>query len=418
MTIIDTLKKSKNIITVIDIGSSKVSCLIGQSMNNNDIQVQVLGFGQHASFGINNGLVTNMHELAKSIARAVEGAEAMAGFPINKIICNLSGGKPITKVVRNKLTIDNGNVVKKDFNKIQRINNQNQIEDYTILSSSPIEYMIDHGSIVENPIGMFTNTLTVDISNTYGNKVAIKNITNAIELCHLSVEKFIITPEASGQATMIKDEREQGATIIDLGENISSIGVFIKNKIVFSDSIPIGGVHITSDIVKGLGTKAEDAEKVKILHGSAQTNELDEFTNIHIPIISEDGDIINQEIPRAMLTAIIKPRMEEIFEIINYRLRYFKQNSSYTNKIILCGGGANLNNIRELASNYFNCNVRIGRPIGLIGLPEIAQTPTFACLAGLLIKSLEKERMPVSEKNSSGFYNYFGKMGNWFDENL
>ena len=418
MKIVNSVKKYKNITTVIDIGSSKVSCLIGKSVNNNDIQIQVLGFGQHASFGINNGLVTNMHELANSIARAVEGAEIMAGFPIKKVNCSLSGGNPITKIIRNVLTLDNGQVVKKDFNKIQKINKQKQIENYTLLSSSPIKYMIDNDNIVENPIGMFTNTLTVDISNIFGNKVAIKNITSAIELCHLLVNKFIITPEASGLATMIMDEREQGATIIDLGENITSIGVFIKNKIVFSDSIPIGGVHITSDIVRGLGTKAEDAEKIKILHGSAQTNELDEFTNIEIPIISEEGEIVTQQIPRAMLTAIIKPRIEEIFEIVNNRLSYFKLNSSYTNKMILCGGGANLNSIRELAANYFNCNVRIGRPIGLIGLPDIAQTPSFACLTGLLIKSLEKERMPISEKTSSGFYNYFGKIGNWFDKNL
>ena len=418
MKIINSTKKSKNVFTVIDIGSSKVSCLIGQSVNNNDVQVQVLGFGQHASFGINNGLVTNMHEIANSIARAVEGAETMAGFPINKVICSLSGGKPITKIARNKLILDNGKVVTKDLSKIQKINNQKQIENYTLLSSSPIKYMIDNDNIVENPIGMYTNSLTVDISNTFGSKAAIRNITSAIQLCHLLVERFIITPEASGLASMIMDEREQGATIIDLGENITSIGVFIKNKIVFSDSFPIGGVHITSDIVRGLGTKAEDAEKIKILHGSAQTNELDNFTNIEIPIISEDGDIIKQQIPRAMLTAIIKPRIEEIFEIINKRLNYFKLNSSYTNKMILCGGGANLNNIRELATNYFNCNVRIGRPIGLIGLPDIAQTPSFACLAGLLIKSLEKERMPVSDRTNSGFYSYFGRIGNWFDENL
>ena len=148
MKIINSVKKSNNIFTVIDIGSSKVSCLIGQSVNNNDIQIQVLGFGQHASFGINSGLVTNMHELANSIARAVEGAETMAGFPIKKVNCSLSGGKPITKILRNKLTLDNGQVVKKDLNKIQKINNEKQIENYTLLSSSPIKYMIDHNSIV------------------------------------------------------------------------------------------------------------------------------------------------------------------------------------------------------------------------------------------------------------------------------
>ena len=119
-----------------------------------------------------------------------------------------------------------------------------------------------------------------------------------------------------------------------------------------------------------------------------------------------------------MLTAIIKPRTEEIFELVKNRLHYLKIKPNQINKIILCGGGANLNNIRELASIYFTTNVRIGRPIGLIGVPEIIQSPTFACLAGLLIKSLEKDKIPKLNEINKGFFNYFGKIGHWFDENL
>ncbi len=417
MTIINSIKKSKDIFAVLDIGSSKISCLIGKTVEDNDVQVQVLGFGQHASFGVNNGLVTNMHELANSIARSVESAEKMAGFPIKKIICNLSGGKPIIKIVRNQLIVENDYVVKKDLEKIEKINNQNKIDDYLILSSFPIKYMIDNDNVVDNPEGMHTKILNVDIANIHGNRAVIKNLTSAIELCHLLVDKFIITPEASGISSMINDERHQGAVIIDLGETITSIGVFVNNKIIFCDSIPIGGVHITSDIVRGLGTKAEEAEKIKIMHGSAQTNELDEFTKIQIPVISEDGEIVDHEIPKAMLTAIIKPRIEEIFEIVSKRINYFKLNSNYTNKIILSGGGANLNNIRELASAYFESDVRVGRPIGLLGLPDIAQSPAFSCLSGLLIKSIEKERK-LTSKNNQKFYKYFGKVGDWFQDNL
>ena len=217
---------------------------------------------------------------------------------------------------------------------------------------------------------------------------------------------------------MLKDERSNGAVIIDLGANITSVGVFLNNKIIFSDSIPIGGLHITSDIVRGLGTKSEDAEKIKILHGSTFSNETDEFINLDIPIISDQGDIITQKIPKAMLTAIIKPRVEEIFELIQERLNQLKPNLNYINKVILCGGGANLGNIRELASNYFKSNVRIGRPIGLIDLPEVVQTPAFACLTGLLIKSLEKEKPFNSQKIDGGVLKYFGRLGNWFDQNL
>ena len=194
--------------------------------------------------------------------------------------------------------------------------------------------------------------------------------------------------------------------------------MFLKNKIVFSDCIPIGGLHITSDIVRGFGTKSEDAEKLKILHGSTLSHESDEYINLDIPIISDQGDLITQKIPKAMLTAIIKPRVEEIFELVNERLSLLKPDSNYMNKIILCGGGANLGNIREFAMNYFKSNVRIGRPIGLIDLPEIVQTPSFTCLTGLLIKSLEKEKNFNLQKMEGGILKYFGRLGNWFDQNL
>ena len=418
MTVMSNIKRSNDIFAVIDIGNTKVSSLIGTSAKNNDVQVKVLGFGQHASLGITNGIVTDMKEIANSIAKAVEGAETMAGFPINKVTCSLSGGRPITKVTRGKLKIENGQVMKSDIAKIQKMNKPKIIENYKFLSSSVIKYYIDNNTPVDNPIGIHTDNLIVEISHIYGQKRVIENISSAIDLCHLSIDKFIICSEASGVSTLIEDERLNGAIVIDLGGNVTSVGVFINNKIIFSDSIPIGGVHITSDIVRGLGTKAEDAEKIKILYGSALSNETDEYTKIEVPIISDEGEIIDQEIPKAMLTAIIKPRIEEIFELVKERLTFLTLSASSINKVILCGGGANLNNVRELASSYLNTNVRIGRPIGLVDIPEIVHTPTFSCLTGLLIKSLQQEKLLISNKMNSGLFNYFGRISDWLDENL
>ncbi len=259
----NSINKSKNILAVIDIGNSKVSCLIGIPVKNNNVQVKVLGFGQHASLGISNGQVIDMKEIANSIARAVEGAETMAGFNISKVVCNLSGGRPITKIFRNKVKIENGRVEKNDIIKIIKFKNNYQIDDYEILSSSVIKYYLDNGTSVDNPIGIFTNTLTTEMNFTYGQKTVIKNLSSAINLCHLSVEKFFITPEASGASTLLKDERNNGAMIIDLGANITTVGVFLNNKIVFSDCIPIGGLHITSDIVRGFRDKIRRCRKIK-----------------------------------------------------------------------------------------------------------------------------------------------------------
>ena len=122
MTAMNNIKRLNDVFTVIDIGNTKVSCLIGSSAKNNDVKVRVLGFGQHASFGIANGIVTDMKEIANSIAKAVEGAETMAGFPINKVTCSLSGGRSITKITRNQIKIDNDQVIKNDLAKIQKMN--------------------------------------------------------------------------------------------------------------------------------------------------------------------------------------------------------------------------------------------------------------------------------------------------------
>ena len=155
----NSINKSKNIFTVLDVGNSKVSCLIGTSVKTNNVQIRTLGFGQHASFGISYGQVTDMKEIANSIARAVEGAESMAGFPINNVICSLSGGRPITKIIRNRLKIENGRIEQSDVLKILKVKNIPQIDNYEIISSSVIKYYLDNNTSVDNPIGIFSETL-------------------------------------------------------------------------------------------------------------------------------------------------------------------------------------------------------------------------------------------------------------------
>ena len=132
----NNMNKSKNIFTVIDIGNSKISCLIGTSVKTNDVQIKTLGFGQHASLGICNGHVTDMKEIANSIARAVESAEIMAGLPINNVICSLSGGRPITKIMRNEVKIEKGEL----RSKLLAIKKERESDEIYLRASKNIEY--------------------------------------------------------------------------------------------------------------------------------------------------------------------------------------------------------------------------------------------------------------------------------------
>ncbi len=410
--------KNNNIHAAVDIGNSKISCMIAQGATNNSIQIKVLGFGQHVSMGLIQGKVTDISKLSEAIAKAVENAERMAGFPIENINCSINGGNPITKVSKKTISITTPEIVIEDLNKVMKYDNNLNIENYYLLNRNVIRFLIDNNFEVENPVGLKSNTLSVEMNNIFVNNDVISNINKTIGLCHLTVKNYYITPEVSGIATMIREERENGAIVIDIGANITSLGVYLKNKLIFSDSIPVGGIHVTSDIVKGLGTESNEAEKLKIIHGSVEIHDLDNFEKIEIPIISENGELVPHQIQRSMLIAIIKPRIEEIFEIIDGRLKKIDPEITYINRMVLTGGTSNLPGISNLAKKIFNCNVRIGKPLGLIGMPDIAQSPTFSCLSGLILKSFQEKPKSILKTFKTQFGSKLDGIRSWFNENL
>tara|TARA_E500000178_G_scaffold276294_1_gene275196 strand:- start:661 stop:1815 length:1155 start_codon:yes stop_codon:yes gene_type:complete len=362
--------------------------LIGQSVDNNNIQIKVLGFGQHISMGLNRGKVTDLVKLSHAISKAVEKAEEMAGFRVSNLNCNISGGSPFSEITTNNLQIDNEFIKKHDILKLLNDDKyKDKYQQYVPLSRTPKAFKIDHDFEVDNPVGLKSKSLTLDAINTFVDRDVLTNINKTVELCHLNIDKFYITPELTGISTMIREERHHGAIIIDIGASLTSIGVYLKDNLVFSNIIKVGGIHITSDLVKGLGTEAEEAEKLKILHGSVDNDQVDAFKKIDVKIITEKGEITSHDFPKSMLTAIIKPRVEEIFELIVNKLNQSFPDYSKISKIIITGGTSNLHGISNIAKNYFKCDVRIGKPIGLLNAPDLLQSPSFSCLVGLVLKS-------------------------------
>ena len=381
--------------------------MIGQSVDNNNIQIKVLGFGQHISMGLVKGEVTDLLKLSDAISKAVEKAEEMAGFRISSVNCNVSGGSPFTKVTSDNLHISSNLIKKEDVLWLMNLDKYKSIyENYFQLRRKPKVYKIDNNQEVDNPIGLKAKSLTLEATNTYVSKNVVFNLNKSIELCHLTVNKFYITPEINGMSTMIKEERDLGAIIIDIGASLTSIGIYFKDSLIYSNVIKIGGIHITSDLVKGLGTESEEAEKLKILHGSTEVNHLDGFKEIDVKIINEKGELTSHNFPKSMITGIIKPRVEEIFELVVKNLNNSFPEYSKFSKVIITGGTSNLYGISKIAKAYFNCDVRIGKPIGLLNAPDLIQSPSFSCLVGLVLKSSR-------EQKNSGLSN-FTKIKNFF----
>ncbi len=352
--------------------------------------------------GLNKGEVTDLLKLSNAISKAVEKAEEMAGFRISSVNSNINGGSPFTKVTSDNLQILDNLIKKGDvLNLINLDKYKSRYKNYIQLRRKPKTYKIDNNQEVDNPIGLKAKSLTLDAINTYVNANVISNLNKSIELCHLTVNNFYTTPEINGMSTMIKEERDIGTIIIDIGASLTSIGIYLKDNLIYSNVIKIGGIHITSDLVKGLGTESEEAEKLKILHGSAETNHLDEFKKIDVKIINERGELTSHNFAKSMITGIIKPRVEEIFELVVENLK--KSFPEYTkfSKVIITGGTSNLYGISNVAKAYFNCNVRIGKPIGLLNAPDLIQSPSFSCLVGLVLKSSREQK----KSNLSIFFN-------------
>ena len=358
--------------------------------------------------GLNKGEVTDLSKLSNAISKAVEKAEEMAGFRISSITCNVNGGLPFTELTSDNVQISNNLIKKEDLLALLNIDKyKSKYVNYIQLRRKPKAYKIENEQEVDNPIGLKSNNLTLEAINTYVNKNVISNLNKSIELCHLYVNQFYTTPEINGISTMIKEERDLGSIIVDIGASLTSIGIYFKDSLIYSNVIKIGGIHITSDIVKGLGTESEEAEKLKILHGSTEVNQLDDFKKIDVKIIDEKGELTSHNFPKSMLIGIIKPRVEEIFELVIENLNYSFPEYKKISKVIITGGTSNLYGISNVAKSYFKCDVRIGRPIGLLNAPDLIQSPSFSCLVGLVLKSSR-------DQNDNGFYSFLNKLKKYF----
>ena len=354
--------------------------------------------------GLNKGEVTDLLKLSDAISKAVEKAEEMAGFRISNVTCNVTGGLPFTQVTSDNMLISDNLIKKEDvLNLLNLDEHKSKYKNYIQIRRKPKAFIIENEQEVENPVGFKSKSLTLEAINTYVNNNVISNLNKSIELCHLSANKFYITPEINGISTMIKEERDLGAIIIDIGASLTSIGIYLKDSLIYSNVIKIGGIHITSDLVKGLGTEAEEAEKLKILHGSAEMNQIDDFKKIDVKIINEKGELTSHNFPKSMLIGIIKPRVEEIFELIINNLKNSFPEYSKISKVIITGGTSNLSGISSIAKSYFKCGIRIGKPIGLLNAPDLIQSPSFSCLVGLVLKSSR-------EQSNSSLYSFFYKL--------
>ena len=332
-------------IAALDIGSSKVCCLIAKI--SRDKKINVVGYGYNASKGIKNGIVTDINQATLSVCNAVETAEQMANERINRIIVNISGDRiksslkgATIAINRNRPVndLDIKKVIEKGINKIN-------VEDNELIHCLPTNYRLDLGEEIKDPRNIYGENLSVNILLGMVPDIQFKNLSTVIENAHLEIAEKAFSAYASGLACLVDDEKEIGATIVDIGGGTTNMATFKHGYPVAFSSIGVGGNNVTNDIAWGLTTSFTHAERLKTLHGCAFMTSQDKEDLINVYPVGEEDDSLIKQVPKAELISIITPRIEEIFELVNKKLAEHGLRDISSHRVVLTGGGAQLSGI-------------------------------------------------------------------------
>lgn len=408
----------------LDVGSSKVACIIARvepGKNGERAQTKMVSVGHQLSRGMRSGAVTDMDRAGESIRAAVETAENMADTTVNNVFISFSCGEPKSITTRGETPIAHGEVSVVDIKRaLQAARLKVETGEREIVHSIPLGYAVDGTPKIIDPRGMFGSALGASVHVMTAAPGPLQNLELCVENCHLRIAGRAFSAYAAGLSCLVSDEMNLGATVIDMGGGVTSIAVFAEGALVHADTIAIGGDHITRDVAHGLSTSMRHAERLKTIHGSAIPGPADERELISVPLMGEDESEESNQIPRVQLTRIVQPRLEETFELIRERLSQSGVADRIGRRVVLTGGASQMTGLREFAGRVLERQVRLGRPLKMQGLAEIASGPAFAACAGLVHfaqagghEGDAAQPVMTSPKSSA-----FGRFGAWVKENL
>ena len=419
------------ILSVLDIGTSKVVCLIARllpmeasdTLRGRTHRCRILGIGHQRSRGIKGGAVVDMDEAEQAVRLAVDAAERMAGVQVDSVLVNASGGRLASQLFHADINLGGKAVSDLDVQRVlEAATARTAAPGRAVLHSLPTGYHLDGARGILDPRGMLAGALGADMHVVSADAAALRNLMLAVERCHLKIEAIIATPYAAGLSVLVDDEADMGAALVDMGAGTTTIGVFAEGHLRHVDAVAVGGNHVTMDIARGLNTSLADAERLKTLYGACITAVSDERETLAVVQVGEDGQE-PAHIPKSHLVRIIKPRVEEILELARDRLKAAGFSSQAGRRLVLTGGASQITGMCEAARRSLSPQVRIGRPLGIEGLPESAKSPAFAAAIGLMIypqvagiEHFEPRRAGMMA--GTGTDGYIARVGRWLKESF
>ncbi len=423
---------ARKIITAIDVGSSKITTVISSVEDNQS--PSVIGVCSYPSKGIKKGVVVNIDDATNSISESVMAAERMAGVTVSDVYVSINGelvtslnNKGVVAVASAEITVDD------TYRAIENARTLSLPDNLNPIHIIPREFVVDNQGGIKYPIGMSGTRLEVETHIITAPNSYWQNLKKCVEQLGLNVFDVVFTSWASSLSVLTDTEKELGVTLLDIGAGTTSISIFEEGSIIYSGTVPLGGINITSDIAIGLQVSLEDAEKIKIHMNDLFENKskakklssdstpallrrLDEEEpklkkgdEIDLSVI----DIPDKRVSREMLKNIIEARCEEIFDMAKENVQKAGFKINMPAGIVLSGGSSLLRDLSKFTQEVFGVAARVGYPSGLSGMVEEISDPSFACVQGLIKYAIDDET-EIDTGKSKSVGTFKNRVVEWF----
>lgn len=400
--------KNKRLECVIDIGTNKIVCVIFEIHKNNSFNI--LSWSQKKSNGIYKSQINNVDDTSKTIKKVISEAGGVKIIK-NKPLCNITDIQVQTKKRYNEISIGGINVSKKEIRKLYKKNIQNcNLYKKRLIHSVPINFNLNENQIISDPIGIDCEKLGIHTFNIWINSSIYKNLESCFKKSELNLEEVADSGYASSVACLHDFKKDDNCVCIDIGAGSTKVAAYYKGGLEFLNYTALGGNDVTNDIENGLEISSELAEYIKVLHGG-----LEFLSNKKINVDLTDGN--QKVITQNLLQGIIKPRYEEIFEIIRDKLDKNITIRKSVNKIILTGGASQIPGLKKLSKKIFNRETVISSPKS--SFKQINNKPEFSTIFGLIkIRSNLNINKIIQLNSDNRVYNLMEKFDNWLYESF
>lgn len=409
-------KLEKNIITGLDIGTSKIIALIGEVTL--DGTVEIIGMGCHPSSGVKCGDVVGIEPTVSAIQRALQEAELMANCEVGTVYAGIAGSHIRSLNSHGIVAIRNKEVSQADVDRVLEAAKAVAIPaDQKVLHILPQEFIIDNQRNIREPIGMAGVRLESRVHIVTGSVSSAQNIVKCVRRCGLEVNEIILEQLASSYAVLTEDEKELGVCLIDMGGGTTDIAIFCEGAIQHTAVIPLAGDQVTNDIAMVLRTPTKAAEAIKLSYACA----LPELANPNQMLdVTSMNERVGRKVSAKALSDVVAARYEELFSLVRNELRRSGFEDRITAGIVLTGGASNIEGAIELAEICFEMPVRKGCAHCVSGLAEAAENPAFATAVGLLLYGFQQQYENSYTTPSMAAHNrgLWSRMQEWFQGNF